>query len=104
MNCPCCGAEVPDVPIKALNEIPLGHVSREILNELVRRYPRGATVEETVYAAYRGGREPETATNIMRNLVSDLRQRLEPLGWTIPHNQAGRNPGAPTMYRLVKQP
>jgi hypothetical protein len=101
-TCPTCGSTVEELPVEALSEIALGFVSREIMRELIHRYPRGASAIELTDIVYRG-REPESAEVTVRNLVSDIRIKLRKIntGWRITGGK-GEGNGAPIRYQLVR--
>ncbi len=88
-SCPCCGAPIAAdrLPARMLTDVRgLPLQERRILEALVRAYPRaidGAGLVDAVYFDRPDG-GPLDAANFVQQLVSRLRRRLAPLGWTIP--------------------
>lgn len=101
MKCPCCGGEVDEVPIDALNDIQMSAVGRTILRQLQAVYPSGVSKTKLIFEIY-GMRDnqPDTAPNVVTIAVGRLRKHIEPHGWTIPANQGGKEVGA--VYRLER--
>lgn len=75
-----------------------------ILRALVESYPKGRQVDDLVGYVYQHGRhEPETARELIRNTVADLRTVLERsgAGWNIPKQRRGAA-GHLIHYKLAR--
>lgn len=101
--CPTCGQPMnaPRVPLEALRLVEFGKRKRRLVAALADAYPRavnGAALLDAVYGDDPNG-GPEAADMALRVLVSQLRKKLVPMGWTIPHQPAG--PAGLQERRLV---
>lgn len=84
MICPCCGQPVtPPGRLQALMP-ELGPVSAALLRELMRadRPLAGRELADRIYAGVPDG-GPEHAAGVIAMTAARLREKIEPLGWTI---------------------
>ena len=100
--CPCCQQPVnaDKISADALREAPMERRMRDLLDALVRAYPRSVTIDhlaDCLYAADPNG-GPDNPGNSIRVYISRLRKILPQYGWTIPSNRSGF--GAHSRYRL----
>ena len=91
--CPTCGQPMntPRMPLQALRLVEFGKRKRRLVAALADAYPRavnGAALIDAVYGDDPNG-GPEAAELVLTALVSQLRGKLAPMGWTIPHQPAG---------------
>lgn len=94
-NCPCCGQSMG--PVKDPADIPMSPVSKTILRTLP------ATIEQIAAEVY-GTRDnvPDSQYQSLRTIISRMRKRMAPHGWTINDEMSGR--GGVKTYRLVRLP
>ena len=93
-TCPCCGGVMPEqLPVAALEAVPMPESERIILSEMVGAYPLAVTTDvlrNKVWAHdWTGG--PLEAANGIGVRVHRLNQRIKPLGWRVNgHSWNGR--------------
>lgn len=102
IHCPCCGQSVnaDRLSVNALVDAPMERRMRDLLDALVKVYPRSVSISyltDALYAADPNG-GPDNPGNSIRVYISRLRKILPQYGWTIPSNRSGF--GAHSRYRL----
>ena len=100
--CPACGNSInaDAAPIESLKYAQLSEMERRITDALSDKYPLGLSKNEIIDVLY--GSDPEggalTASETVPVLVSRIRDKLAPFGWSIPKHHGGR--GNIAFYKL----
>lgn len=97
-SCPCCGAAVRTIPVKALNDARLSACQRTVLRQLVDAYPRSVSPEALMGNLYSGSRYPDFARGALTEKIRKVRRKIAEYGWTIPQGAGGK--GNRAEYRL----
>lgn len=80
----------------------LSKQQQDIVDILARAYPRRIHVDALIGTLYEndpsGG--PDYATQVLRTQIFRIRQKIAPLGWTIPSNRSGCEAKSYCYYSL----
>lgn len=101
-TCPCCGGFIGEAaPIEQVREFVTAPARRLVLDMLSKRIGspvhRDAIVDRMYGHRADGG--PESGSNVILAIVSQLRRQIEPYGWTISQSKGGS--GYLAQWRLI---
>jgi len=86
-KCPCCNA--PMSGVVPLEDVPrlakLGKLHKKVYNELVKYMKSGRSRDQLIHILYsdRNDGGPLNANMRVSVYLSQIRRKIEPLGWTI---------------------
>lgn len=84
-------------PAEILSAVPGRGKPRIVLATMVKAWPRPVKTRELIKVLYGDRRSgPKWLAQAIADPIQDLRPRLKPLGWTIPHGGSVRG------YRLER--
>ncbi len=81
--CPCCGATMTELPLEAIQYMPMTPMERSIFLALLNAHPRPLTrrqIAEQVYALDPNG-GPLSAENAISVHLHHMRPRMRKFGW-----------------------
>lgn len=84
MKCPCCGSECAEVSAKDLIAANLTRTEQLVLSELIHVFPRW-TEKWSIIENVWGVDASDKVENNLCAVLSGIRRKLKPFGWTIPN-------------------
>jgi hypothetical protein len=100
MKCPTCAHDLDEVSMDMLAEMrALTGLEKRTISVLISAYPRALTPDQMVDMLYPGGTGPDYEIGVLRTVLSRIRTKIGPMGWTVSKGRTG--PGHERMiYRL----
>jgi hypothetical protein len=101
-TCPCCGGFIGEAaPIDQVREYVTAPGQRLILDMLSKKVRAPIRRDSIMHRMY-GGRQdggPEQGDTVIKVMVSQLRRKIEPFGWTVTGSKGGS--GELAQWRLI---